>query len=91
MFLQHILNITFISITLEELLLHSTQAIKDMTEEFQNFTFMDIESHEAKSFQEDLQTSELKFVTPDSSNLVFEALSCKGKTYVMQIERLARI
>jgi len=60
-----------------------------MTEEFQNFTFMDIESHEAKSFQEDLQTSELKFVTPDSSNLVFEALSCKGKTYVMQIERLA--
>jgi hypothetical protein len=49
-----------------------------------------MESYEAKSFQEDLQTSELKFVTPDSSNLVFEALSCKGKTYVMQIERLVR-
>ena len=67
-----------------------SQAIKDMTEEFQNFTFIDFESPEAKSFQEDLQTSELKFVTPDSSNLVFEALSCKGKTYVMQIERLVR-
>ena len=66
------------------------QAIKDMSEEFQNFTFIDMESPEAKSFQEDLQTSELKFVTPDSSNLVFEALSCKGKTYVMQIERLVR-
>ncbi len=90
MFLQHILIITFISITLEELPSSLNQAIKDMTEEFQNFTFIDMESHEAKSFQEDLQTSELKFVTPDSSNLVFEALSCKGKTYVMQIERLVR-
>ena len=67
-----------------------SQAIKDMSKEFQNFTFVDMESAEAKSFQEDLQTSELKFVTPDSSNLVFEALSCKGKTYVMQIERLVR-
>ena len=67
-----------------------SQAIKVMTEEFQNFTLIDMESPEAKSFQEDLQTSELKFVTPDSSNLVFEALSCKGKTYVMQIERLVR-
>ena len=67
-----------------------SQAIKDMSKEFQNFTFVDMESDEAKSFQEDLQTSELKFVTPDSSNLVFEALSCKGKTYVMQIERLVR-
>jgi mitochondrial fission protein ELM1 len=66
------------------------QAIKDMSQEFQNFTFIDMESPEAKSFQENLQTSELKFVTPDSSNLVFEALSCKGKTYVMQIERLVR-
>ena len=67
-----------------------SQAIKDMSKEFQNFTFVDMESPEAKSFQENLQTSELKFVTPDSSNLVFEALSCKGKTYVMQIERLVR-
>ena len=67
-----------------------SQAIKDITEEFQNFSFIDFESPEAKSFQEDLQTSELKFVTPDSSNLVFEALSCKGKTFVMQIERLVR-
>jgi uncharacterized protein len=66
------------------------QVIKDMSKEFQNFTFIDMESPEAKSFQDDLQTSELKFVTPDSSNLVFEALSCKGKTYVMQIERLVR-
>ena len=66
------------------------QAIKDMSKEFQNFIFIDMEGPEGKSFQEDLQTSELKFVTPDSSNLVFEALSCKGKTYVMQIERLVR-
>jgi mitochondrial fission protein ELM1 len=66
------------------------QAIKDMSKEFQNFTFIDMESPEAKSFQENLQTSELKFVTPDSANLVFEALSCKGKTYVIQIERHVR-
>ena len=66
------------------------QVIEDISKEFQNFTFSDVESPEAKSFQRDLQTSELKFVTPDSSNLVFEALSCKGKTYVMQIERRVR-
>ncbi|MDA9130924.1 mitochondrial fission ELM1 family protein [Gammaproteobacteria bacterium] len=66
------------------------QAIKNMSKEFQNFSFIDMESPKAKSFKEDLQTSELKFVTPDSSNLVFEALSCKGKTYVIQIERLVR-
>jgi len=30
--------------------------------------------------------SALKFVTPDSPNLVFEALSAKGQTYLIQIE-----
>ena len=79
MFLQHILIITFISITLEETPSSLNQAIKDMSKEFQNFAFIDMASPEAKSFEEDLQTSELKFVTPDSSNLVFEALSCKGE------------
>jgi hypothetical protein len=30
--------------------------------------------------------SALKFVTPDSSNLVFESLSTVGQTYLIQIE-----
>ena len=43
-------------------------------------------SPESNTFQESLNESALKFVTPDSSNLVFEALSVNGQTYLIQIE-----
>ena len=43
-------------------------------------------SPESDSFQVTLNESALKFVTPDSSNLVFEALSTMGQTYLIQIE-----
>ena len=64
--------------------------ILKMSDNFHNFAFIEVDSPLAGSFQDDVATSELKFVTPDSSNLVFEALSSKGKTYLMQIERLGR-
>ena len=48
--------------------------------------FIDLNSPESDTFQDSLNESELKFVTPDSSNLVFEALSSKGQTYLIQIE-----
>ena len=49
--------------------------------------FIDLNSPESDTFQDSLNESELKFVTPDSSNLVFEALSVRGQTYLIQIER----
>ena len=48
--------------------------------------FIHLNSPESDSFQVTLNESALKFVTPDSSNLVFEALSSKGQTYLIQIE-----
>jgi hypothetical protein len=45
-----------------------------------------LNSAESDTFQDSLNKSSLKFVTPDSSNLVFEALSAKGQTYLIQIE-----
>ena len=60
--------------------------IKDLLYEYTNFKFIDLNDPHANSFKKELQISGIKFVTPDSSNLVFEALSSKGKTYLMQIE-----
>ena len=48
--------------------------------------FIHLNSPESDSFQVTLNESALKFVTPDSSNLVFEALSAHGQTYLIQIE-----
>ncbi len=53
---------------------------------YPNATFIDLNSLKSDSFQDSLNKSSLKFVTPDSSNLVFEALSAKGQTYLIQIE-----
>ena len=53
---------------------------------YPNATFIDLNSLGSDSFQDNLNKSSLKFVTPDSSNLVFEALSAKGQTYLIQIE-----
>ena len=49
--------------------------------------FIDLNSPESDTFQDSLNKSALKFVTPDSSNLVFEALSAQGQTYLIQIEK----
>ena len=60
--------------------------IQDEINKHPNAKFIDLNSSESDSFQTSLNESELKFVTPDSSNLVFEALSAKGQTYLIQIE-----
>ena len=64
--------------------------ILSMSNAFANFSFIDSRTTVASSFQDALHSSEIKFVTPDSSNLVFEALSSRGKTYLMQIEGFRR-
>ena len=60
--------------------------LKDELNKHPNAKFIDLNSPESDTFQESLIESALKFVTPDSPNLVFEALSAKGQTYLIQIE-----
>lgn len=60
--------------------------IKEELNQYSNADFIDLDSPESDTFQDNLNQSALKFVTPDSSNLVFEALSAHGKTYLIQIE-----
>ena len=61
--------------------------LKDELNNFSNAKFIALNSTESDTFQDSLNISSLKFVTPDSSNLVFEALSTMGQTYLIQIER----
>ena len=60
--------------------------LKDELYKHSNAKFIDLDSPESDIFQDSLNESALKFVTPDSSNLVFEALSTQGQTYLIQIE-----
>ena len=61
--------------------------LKNELNNYPNAEFIHLNSPESDTFQETLYESALKFVTPDSSNLVFEALSTKGQTYLIQIEK----
>jgi mitochondrial fission protein ELM1 len=61
--------------------------LKEELNNFSNAKFIDLNSTESDTFQDSLNKSSLKFVTPDSSNLVFEALSAMGQTYLIQIEK----
>ncbi|MBA4692692.1 MAG: mitochondrial fission ELM1 family protein [SAR86 cluster bacterium] len=60
--------------------------IEDELKNFSNARFIDINHPNDVSFDASLNESSLKFVTPDSANLVFESLSTHGKTYLIQIE-----
>jgi len=60
--------------------------IKEELNQYPNANFIDLDSPRSDTFQDSLNQSALKFVTPDSSNLVFEALTANGKTYLIQIE-----
>jgi len=54
--------------------------------EYKNIEFIDCQNKFSESLKARLESSILKFVTPDSSNLVFESLSTVGKTYLIQVE-----
>ena len=60
--------------------------LKNELDNYPNSKFIHLNSPESDAFQANLNESALKFVTPDSSNLVFEALSAQGQTYLIQIE-----
>ena len=61
--------------------------LKNEIDNYPNVQFIHLDSSESDTFQDSLNKSSLKFVTPDSSNLVFEALSAKGQTFLIQIEK----
>ena len=60
--------------------------LKNELDNYPDVKFIHLNSPESDAFQVTLNESALKFVTPDSSNLVFEALSAHGQTYLIQIE-----
>ena len=60
--------------------------IEDELKNFTNAKFINIDHPNDVSLNASLCESSLKFVTPDSANLVFESLSTHGKTYLIQIE-----
>ena len=60
--------------------------LKNELGNYPNTKFIHLNSPGSDAFQASLNVSALKFVTPDSSNLVFEALSAQGQTYLIQIE-----
>ncbi len=60
--------------------------IEDELRNFTNAKFVNINHPDDVPFNEILSESSLKFVTPDSANLVFESLSTHGKTFLIQIE-----
>ena len=60
--------------------------IEEELKNFNNARFININHPNDVSFDASLSESSLKFVTPDSANLVFESLSTQGKTYLIQIE-----
>ena len=64
----------------------ANQKILNELNGYNNADFIDINNPKSQFFENRLSQSMLKFVTPDSSNLVFEALSTVGKTYLVQIE-----
>ena len=60
--------------------------LKGNLDNYQNARLVHFDLSGSDEFQDWLKESALKFVTPDSANLVFEALSTQGQTYLVQIE-----
>jgi len=62
--------------------------VKDLDHEF--LEIYEENNTNSETFQHLVATSEKKFVTPDSINLVSECLSSMGATYVVQINEIIR-
>ena len=57
-----------------------------LAQTFSNFEFINYLQCPTPQFQNELQTSDIKFVTPDSINLVYESLSSNGQTYLIKLQ-----
>ena len=50
-----------------------------------NIYFIDYKNQQSSSFEHILHKASSKLITRDSMNMVFESLSCKGKTYLIDM------
>ena len=50
-----------------------------------NIYFIDYKNQQSSSFEHILHRASSKLITRDSMNMVFESLSCKGKTYLIDM------
>ena len=57
-------------------------SIKNMSN---NIFFIDCKNQQSHSFETILHKASSKLITRDSMNMIFESLSCKGKTYLMDM------
>ena len=51
-----------------------------------NIFFIDYKDQKSPSFESTLHKASLKLITRDSMNMIFESLSCKGKTYLIDMK-----
>jgi len=51
-----------------------------------NIFFIDYKDKKSPSFESTLHKASLKLITRDSMNMIFESLSCKGKTYLIDMK-----
>ena len=51
-----------------------------------NIFFIDYKDQKSPSFESTLHKASSKLITRDSMNMIFESLSCKGKTYLIDME-----
>ena len=50
-----------------------------------NIYFIDYKNQQSSSFEHILHKASSKLITRDSMNMVFESLSCRGKTYLIDM------
>ncbi len=61
--------------------------LKNRNQDGQQIKFLDHESISYTEYYDATSHAYKKFVTPDSINLIFESLSAKGETYIMQVNQ----
>ena len=65
----------------------TNEKLKSLQDIYNNIKFLDF-NQGATDFETSLMSASSKLITRDSVNMVFESLSCKGKTYLMDMKKI---
>ena len=65
----------------------TNEKLKSLQDIYNNIKFFDF-NHGSSNFETTLKNANSKLITRDSVNMVFESLSCKGKTYLMDMKKI---
>ena len=65
----------------------TNEKLKSLQDIYNNVNFFDF-NHGSSDFETTLKNANSKLITRDSVNMVFESLSCKGKTYLMDMKKI---